>query len=236
MPYDLPHKSRSNQSMSMGYQKGKNRSRLPAEPPVTRPVPFHPVQSSDTETQPPKQQPRCYSAESRRNPSRYSAMVFSSYQLFYIYASLNNLQPRACYSREQHLLTDELIITAERACIGPFVTSMDPDSQEYMRIFTALCTPGLLTGKTPTLILTNLCRINAWTEPEHRVDGVDGALGIAMSKIESMRDAEEPEDDEYAEIITHFITLWAKWLQKIFAEVLAENKKLTPIIAMCKTG
>lgn len=76
-----------------------------------------------------------------------------------------------------------------------------------------------------------------------------------MSKIDRMWVAEEPGDDEYAEIVTHLVTLLAfredhslplelqdnirgppKWLQKIFVEVLAETKKVKRIIDMCKTG
>lgn len=76
-----------------------------------------------------------------------------------------------------------------------------------------------------------------------------------MSKIESMWDAEEPEDEEYAEIVTHFVTLLAlgedhsfpaelqdnihgsaKWLQKIFAEVPAEKKTVQRIKDMCETS
>ncbi|KAK7716376.1 hypothetical protein SLS64_003530 [Diaporthe eres] len=86
-------------------------------------------------------------------------------------------------------------------------------------------------------------------------DGADVALAVALSTIEGMWVKEKPEGEEYAEIVTHFVTLLAlredhsfpaelqqtihrsaKWLQKIYVEVLAENKKLTLIVAMCKTG
>lgn len=50
MPYDRPLKSPPSTVMFTGYQEGKGGSRLPAEPPVTHPISFHPVESFDLET------------------------------------------------------------------------------------------------------------------------------------------------------------------------------------------
>lgn len=63
----------------------------------------------------------------RREHGEYQRQsIFSSFQLlFYIYAFLNHLQPRACYRREQLLLTDKVILTTEGACMGPFFTPMN---------------------------------------------------------------------------------------------------------------
>lgn len=95
-----------------------------------------------------------------------------NYSSIYIYASLNHLQPRACYRREQHL-TDKLILITEGACKGAFVTSMNPDTQDFMRILTITCTQGPLTVKNPSTILTTLHKIRVWTEPEHQFFELD---------------------------------------------------------------
>ncbi|KAI7774807.1 hypothetical protein LA080_007777 [Diaporthe eres] len=61
-------------------------------------------------------------------------------------------------------LCNKVILTTEGACMGPFVTPMNSDAQQFMRILTAPCTKGRLTARNPTMILANLHTIEGFCD------------------------------------------------------------------------